>query len=107
MPKIKAGGVEYAADITGGALLDFKEEAGFDFLLHADLMDTPGLITLAWASAKNAAEERGEPFGLSRKAFARKLSLPEINALASWMTEALGSPGGKEGTAPDDKKKQA
>ena len=47
MKKIIIAGKEYEAHLTGGTLLRFKREAGFDFLKEPERVDSEALFILA------------------------------------------------------------
>ena len=95
MKKITIAGKEYEAHLTGGTLLRFKREAGFDFLKEPERVDSEALFILAWAAIKSSAKRNGESFGMSVEDMADQMSLAECNALAGWL-KAETTPEGSE-----------
>lgn len=100
MKKIIIQGKEYDARLTGGSLLRFKREAGFDFLKEPQRVDSEALLILAWAALKSTAALDGEKFDMSVEEMADRMSLAECNNLAEWLREATASE-----TSDDSKKK--
>lgn len=95
MKKITIAGKEYEAHLTGGTLLRFKRESGFDFLKEPERVDSESLFILAWAALKGTAERNGEKFDMSVEEMADQMSLPECNALGEWL-QAETTPEDKE-----------
>lgn len=102
--KIRIGGKEYAAELTAGALMRFKREAGYDFLKEPDRIDTEGVIIMAWAAAKSTALRDGEAFDMDAEEMADRMSLEELTAATMWLKDQTGSDDAKP--ADDKKKKQ-
>lgn len=94
MNKISIAGKEYEAHLTGGALLRFKREAGFDFLKEPERVDSEALFILVWAALKSTAARDGGSFDMSVEQMADQMSLAECNALGEWLQSE---------TTPDDK----
>lgn len=110
MLKIRINGKEHAALLTGGALLRFKREAGYDFLRHPERMDTEGIIIMAWAAVKSTAARDGESFDMTVEQMADSMSLAELNALGEWVKSATNADGEPDKGEPDDdsaKKKES
>lgn len=107
MPKLRINGEERDALLTGGALLDFKREAGYDFLRHPERMDTEGVIILAWAALRSTARRDGAKFDMTVEQMADSLSLDEMNALGEWLREATRGDADAESGGGDAKKKKS
>lgn len=107
MGKIKIDGKTVRADLTGGALLRFKRERGYDFLKNPERMDSEGLLTLAWAAAKATAVANGEKFSETVESMADKMSLEEVNAIGEWIKgETSGGDEPDEEPSEDGKSKK-
>lgn len=107
MGKIKINGKEQGATLTGGALLQFKRKTGYDFIREPEKLDTEGLITLAWASAKSHAALDGEKFTMTVEDFADRMSLQEVNALGAWLQEEMTVEDSEGAETADDGEKKS
>ncbi len=96
MKKIIIQGKEYDARLTGGSLLRFKREAGFDFLKEPERVDSEALLILAWAALKSTAALDGEKFDMTVEEMADRMSLAECNNLAEWLREATATDNGSD-----------
>lgn len=101
MKKISIAGKEYEAHLTGGTLLRFKREAGFDFLKNPERVDSEALFILAWAAIKSSAKLNGVSFDMTVEDMADNMSLAECNALAGWLKDETTPEG-----ADDESKKK-
>lgn len=78
--------------------VQFKREAGWDFLKEPDKVDSEALAMLAWCAVRVAARKRGETFDMSFDDFCDNLA-PE--AVTEWYHASADADGE---TAPVEKK---
>lgn len=96
MGKVKAGGREFAAHLTGGSLLRYKRKTGRDFLRHAEDADSEDLMLLAFLSLEDAPADY--------ELFCNMLTMSEVNGIGAWIAAELRSDDGTDKDG-DTKKK--
>ncbi len=99
MAKIVINGEEYNARQTAGALMDAKQELGFDPLFEHNKMDFQAMTVLTWCALRATARTNGGQFNMTLQDFADRVTLPQ---LTQWFAEE--NPPLKAGTEPTAKK---
>lgn len=96
--EILINGKPYPARLTNGALIRFKRQAGFDYALHPEKMDTEYLTMLIYQSVAASCRVDGVAFDLDLDEFADRLS---PDAAGAWALAQQGAPD----EAEEDEKK--
>lgn len=95
--EIKIEGKKYPARQTGGALLRFKRETGYDVVKRGSEIDSSDLVILAWCCTASACNADGVEFKMSLMEFADRVTPEEVNR---WFLSV------NPGVAPEDSKKK-
>lgn len=84
MAKINIAGEEHEARQTAGALMDAKQELGYDPLYEHTRMDFAAMTVLAWCSLRSTARISGSRFDMPLQDFADRVTLQQ---LTRWFAE--------------------